>query len=473
MVSESAPLAASGRRIGKWLLPAGLVAFAVVLAGCLAYMAVHPAGRVDLHVYWEGGLIARHVAPPYHQHRAAPLYDWRGYGPQRLKFTYPPFAAAVFALLSYVPWTLLAELSVGASLALFVAVLWLTFGGLGWRGKARWAATLLAAAVLLWTEPVLRGIYLGQVNLALVALIVWDLGQPDTRASRWWKGAGVGVVAGIKLVPLIFIPYLLLARRFRQAALASGAFAATMLVGFLVLPGDSLRWWLHGLLFQADRVGFIGWAGNQSLPGLITRLSGSMAAGKPVWLVAAAATGVAGLACAAVLDRAGHRLAGLLACALTGLLVSPVSWDHHWVWIVPGAAVAAHYAAGAMQRGARWHTAGFGVLAAGLVALYGAWPGSLWGTPHVPGTFPFGVIWVPPHLIGPQLSRLGERPWFPEYHWNGTQLLTGNAYVLGGLLLLVILAILAVRTARARTNSQPARHQPRYPLHVPVPPVAR
>jgi hypothetical protein len=64
MASESVPPAAIGRRVSKWLLPAGLVAFAVVLASCLAYLAVHPGGRVDLHVYWEGGLIARHVAPP-------------------------------------------------------------------------------------------------------------------------------------------------------------------------------------------------------------------------------------------------------------------------------------------------------------------------------------------------------------------------------------------------------------------------
>ena len=67
----------------------------------------------------------------------------------------------------------------------------------------------------------LRTIYLGQVNLVLLALILWDLSQPDTGKSRWWKGFGTGIAAGIKLTPLIFIPYLLVARKFRQAAMAA------------------------------------------------------------------------------------------------------------------------------------------------------------------------------------------------------------------------------------------------------------
>ena len=292
------PPGASGRHAGeRLLLAAALVAFGAVLAGYLTYMAVHPPSwtlnLVDLHVYRDGGLVARHAVPPYSPHRAAPLYEWRGYGSLRLKFTYPPFAAAVFALLSYLPWAVLAGFSVAASLALLVAALWFTLGGLGYRrNRLRLAATLLIAALVLWTEPVLRTVYLGQVNLALMALIVWDLSQPDTKASRWWKGAGVGIAAGIKLIPLIFIPYLLLTHRFRQAALACGAFAATVLAGFLVLPADSARWWLHGLFLQTGRTGFIGWEGNQSLPALITRLSGSIAAGKPIWLAAAAVTAV-------------------------------------------------------------------------------------------------------------------------------------------------------------------------------------
>jgi alpha-1,2-mannosyltransferase len=458
------------------LAATGIIAFAVILGSYLAYLAIHPFGwtldPVDLGVYRSGGLIVRHVRPWYDPHLAAPLYDWPGYQNLHLKFTYPPFAAVVFAVVSLIPGRALSPLSVVANIAALLGALWFTFGGLGYRrGLTRLGATLLAAAAVFWTEPVIRTLYLGQVNLVLMALVIWDLCQPDTRrpgASRWWKGAGVGVAAGIKLVPLIFIPYLLLTRRFRAAAVACAAFAATVAAGFVVAPADSARWWLGGLFLNGGRTGFVGWEGNQSLRALLTRLSGSVAGAEPVWLAVALVTAVAGLACAALLDRAGHPLPGLLACALTGLLISPVSWDHHWVWIVPGVAVAAAYALRAMRvpamepartgqpaatpaplrgrRARQWLAASYWALAAAMLVVYGAWPGSLWGEPNDLGQFSLGVIWQPPDTDPEVYYRYGDRPWFAEYHWRGVELLTGNAFLLGGLALLAILIAAAIRT---------------------------
>ena len=401
---------------------------------------------------------------------------------------------------------MLPALSVAVNIAALLAALWFTFGGLGYRrGLTRLGATMLTAAAVFWTEPVIRTLYLGQVNLVLMALIIWDLCQPDTRrsgASRWWKGAAVGVAAGIKLVPLIFIPYLLLTRRFRAAAAACAAFAATVAAGFAVAPADSARWWLGGLFFNGGRTGFVGWEGNQSLRALLTRLAGSVAGAEPVWLAAALLTAVAGLACAALLDRAGHPLPGLLACALTGLLISPISWDHHWVWIVPGVAVAAAYAVRAMRApagpshpaasparpgqpqadgpravrwsqgsgprtlhwpwaarwlpAARWPAAGYWAAAAAMLIVYGAWPGSLWGEPNDQGQFSLGVIWQPPSTDPEVYYRDGDRPWFAEYHWHGTELLTGNAFLLGGLALLAVLIAAAIRARLPGRSPTPA-----------------
>src|SRR5258708_33993272 len=219
-----------------------------------------------------------------------------------------------------------------------------------------------------------------------MALVIWDQCQPD---RRWWKGAGIGLAAGIKLVPLIFIPVLLLTRRFRQAAVASGTFAVTVLLGVGVLARDSHRWWGGGLFGHRGRTGFAGWEGNQSLQATIPRLTGSVSGAQPTWLVAAALTAVAGLWCAAVLDRAGHRMVGLLTCALTGLLISPVSWDHHWVWIVPGTVAAAVYAVRARRAATRWAAAG---LAARIVAAFAAWPGRPWGLPGAAGGGPRGTV---------------------------------------------------------------------------------
>jgi alpha-1,2-mannosyltransferase len=539
------------------LAMAGIIAFAVILGSYLAYLAIHPIqwtlDPVDLGVYRSGGLIVRHVRPWYDPHLAAPLYGWPGSSDLHLKFTYTPFAAVAFALVSLIPWPVLPGISVVGNIAALLAALWFTFGWLGYRGLTRLGAALLTAAAVFWTEPVLRTIYLGQVNLVLMALIIWDLGQPDlgrSGASRWWKGAGVGVAAGIKLVPLIFIPYLLLTRKFRTAAVAGAAFAATAAAGFVVAPADSARWWLGGLFFQGGRAGFVGWEGNQSLRGLLTRLAGSVAGGAPVWLAVAVVTAAAGLACAALLDRAGHPVPGMLACALTGLLVSPISWDHHWVWIVPGVAVAAAYAVRAMRapgapsvagapgraspagasgtasrwwkgtggtraevatvpgaagagsrpsaadsvapapsgaaqpspravrsaagvspsaadrsrlrwrRSVRWPAAGYWALAGGMLALYGAWPGSLWSRPEDLGQFSLGLLWQPPNTDPAVYYRDGDQPWFAEYHWHGIELLTGNAFLLGGLVLLGVLIAAAIR---ARVTTSPTGTTPGSP----------
>ncbi|MBO0776806.1 MAG: DUF2029 domain-containing protein, partial [Actinobacteria bacterium] len=287
------------------LLAAGGAAFAAALAAYLGYAFTHPQHwtlyPVDLGVYQSGGLIVRHVRPPFDPHLATPLYGWPGYDGLHLKFTYPPFAAVVFAAVSLLPWRVLPGLSVAVSAGLLLAAGWITVRAVGSRGtrlrpgRALGAALLLAAAGL-WTEPVIRTLYLGQVNLALMVLILWDLTRPAARPGRWWQGSGAGIAAGIKLVPLIFIPYLLLTRRYRQAAVAMAAFAATVAIGWAVLPADSSRWWLHGLFVRGGRAGFAGWEGNQSLNGLVTRLAGSVAAAQPVWLAAAVLTAAAGLA---------------------------------------------------------------------------------------------------------------------------------------------------------------------------------
>jgi alpha-1,2-mannosyltransferase len=424
---------------------AGVIVFAVMVACYCTFIVTHPMDRwldpVDLHVYRLGGKVVAQKAPAYNPRLAAPLYGWRGHG---LKFTYPPFAAMVFTVLLLPSWTLLLKLSIAANIVALAVAIWATLGALGYRaGSARLGGTLLLAGALLWIEPVQRTLYLGQIELLLMALIMWDLGQPD---RRWWKGAGVGIAAGIKLVPLVFIPYLLLTRRYRQAGVAAGTFATTMLLGAVYLPSDSRVWWLDGLFLKGSRTGFPGWEGNQSLQALITRLSGSIAAGEPLWLAAACVTLIVGIASAAALDRAGHRTVGVLTCALTGLLVSPISWDHHWVWVVPAVTVLVVYGfrARGSLRGA--FLAGAGL----LTAIFGAWPGFLWGEPVDLGGFSEGLIWIPPNTNPGTFAKRGDRHWYPEYHWHGLQLITGNLFVLAGLVLFVQLALLAMDSEAAR-----------------------
>ncbi|MGH3254880.1 MAG: glycosyltransferase 87 family protein [Streptosporangiaceae bacterium] len=430
---------ATGRDHPRWLLPACAVALAAVLAVYVADLVTHlpvMAAMRDLVVYREGGLIVRHVSPAYQPHLASPLYDWTGRN--GVQFTYPPFASVIFAVASVLSWTVLRWAMTLASMAALGLSLWLTFGALGYRDRTavRLAATLGVSALALATEPVQQTLALGQVNLLLMLLIVADLLTVGVGGrTRWWHGIGIGIAAGIKLTPLIFIPYLVLVRRYRQAATATVTFAATVVLGYAILPRDSGRYWVHGLVFNANRIVFLGTRGNQSLRGVLTRVAGSVTAGTAPWFAAAALVLVIGVAAAALLYRAGHPVPGMLACALTGLLVSPLSWDHHWVWVAPGLALLVHL--GAQARGAirAWWWAA----AAVLFGVFGAWP-QFWDLAQA-GLTPAGLFWYGPATY---FAR-GDQPWYHEFHWHGLQILAGNSLVLAGLVALIALVLAAVR----------------------------
>jgi len=454
------------------LLWAGAAAFTLAVVGWVTYWLLAPYTAVfpvDLTVYLDGGLIVREVAPYYDPHAAAPLYDWGGYSDLALKFTYTPFAAIAFALASFASTSVVTAGSVVVSIAALVAALWFALGGLArqdgglvpWDRAGRAGLTLLCAAAVFWTQPVLRNLNLGQVNVVLMALIVWDLCQPSVRRTgkaRWWKGFATGIAAGIKLVPLVFVPYLLATRRLREAAATLAGFAFTIALGFAVLPRDSTDWWLDGVFAKGSRAGFVGWAGNQSLYALISRLSGSIAAGTVPWVIAAVIALAAGIAAAAALSRAGHEVPALLATALTGLLVSPISWDHHWIWIAPGFLAAVVYAArhwGAARRRA-WSLIG---LAAGILIAFGAWPDALWEKARNLGRFSLGFLWGPPNTNPILYVEHGDQPWFVEYHWHGLWLLAGNAYILAGLAIFLVLCgtALAVRHPGGDGGAQPRK----------------
>src|SRR5439155_93248 len=205
------------------------------------------------------------------------------------------------------------------------------------------------SALALQTWPVAYTLHLGEVNLILAALIGADLfgsrggsggsSPPElaehSRDGAWWQGIGTGLAAGIKLTPLIFVAYLALTGRLRAAAVAAGTFAVTVAAGFGGLPGPSRTFWLGGVFYNQNRVGDPANPSNQSLAGAVARLAGTADPPRQWWLVAVFAVGLAGLTVAVWAHRRGYRMAGFGCCAVTGLLVSPMSWTHHWVWAVP------------------------------------------------------------------------------------------------------------------------------------------
>jgi alpha-1,2-mannosyltransferase len=449
---------ARDKRFETRVMLVGVAAFVIILGGWLVYAFTHPESTtlypVDLGVYRNGGLIVRHVSPPYNGTEYA-LYDWPANN-QALKFTYTPFAALFFAVVSFVPWSALPRITQVANLIFLFIAAWCTMGALGYRDRrVRLGGALLGFAIGLLTEPVFRTLYLGQINLLLMAAVIWDLCQPE---DRRWKGIATGLAAAVKLTPLVFIPYLFLTRKYRAAWVVTGTFLATIVLGFAVLPHDSSDFWLHGLFISDGRTGFVGWTGNQSLRALTTRLAGSIHAGSVPWLVTALVVTVAGLWAAAMLNRAGHAMLGLLTAALVGLLDSPITWDHHWVWVVPGLMVAGHYAVRFWQAGRRLVSVGCAALAAALLLIFAPWPGSLWGVPTTgAGDFTKGLIWAGPYTPVKIFIAIGDQPTFKEYHWAGLQNLAGNAYVLIGIALLILLVAVAFRSRRQlRADGPPA-----------------
>lgn len=423
---------ASGRR-GWWLLTLGLLAFAAVIAVYVDDLVHHLAAMTqmrDLAVYRAGGLITRQISPPYNASKYAALYSW--HGAHGASFTYAPIAAIIFAVGSVLSWLALRWAMTLASFAALLLAAWLMFGKLGYTDRrVRAGATLLVAAVAMLTEPVEVNLALGQINLVLMLLVVADL---MSVRRHWWTGAGIGLAAGIKLVPLIFVPYLLLTGKFRQAAVAIGTFAVTIGIGYAVLPHDSGDYWRDGMFFNANRIIFLGTRGNQSLRGMLTRFIGSVAWADHKWLLAAAVAGVAGLVIAAMLERAGHPVAGMLGCALTGLLISPLTWDHHWVWVALGLGYLGHLAVQArgLVRAAWW------LAFAAVLFVFGCWP-QFWD-PNA-GLSPAGWVWYGPT----RFFAYGDNPHNPEYHWNTLQSIAGNSFVLAGLLILIGLALAAFR----------------------------
>lgn len=284
-----------------------------------------------------------------------------------LPATYPPFAALLFVPLARIPAGALQFASVLCNVALLALLIHLSCRLAGLRAKYRTPSLIVATALAVWLEPVFQTIVFGQINLALTCLVLWDLTRPDGARG---KGLAIGIAAGIKLTPGLFAVYLLLTGRVRAAFVSLAGFVGTLLLGVVALPGASVEFWTERL-YETGRVGSPWIVDNQSLQGLVDRLLHTTHAGG-VWVAAAGLTAVVGMAAARRTGLgAGREAWGILCTALTALLVSPISWSHHWVWCVPLLAVLATYV-----RSDPWRRAAWAVLALVFTAR------TMWLVPH-------------------------------------------------------------------------------------------
>lgn len=333
MQEQATPHAPLLDRAGKLALPllAGLVSWLVPLAFQDGWPEV---GMADFMIYLDGARTAAEGGQLYRDGSHA--------------FVYPPIAAVLFW-----PFTL--------GPAIVWKVVWAVAGWLGViavvhrMGLRSWPASVVSAAVIATCTPVTLGTDLGQIQLLLTCAVVLDLVPgpelpgPVGRAARRLplpQGWLVGLMTAIKLTPGLFIVHLLLQRRWKPALVASVSAAAFTLVGFLVYPQYSLDYWRR--LLQTGSVGFSSdpiYLDNQSFEGATLRLFRLDEVGDVLGTVLSVLTVLVGLAAAYALVRAGHEAPAVAVVGIATALASPVSWTHHYAWIVPLAvALVTHHA---------------------------------------------------------------------------------------------------------------------------------
>ncbi|WP_030991222.1 glycosyltransferase 87 family protein [Streptomyces sp. NRRL S-1813] len=359
--------AADGTRTGRPVRGQGIARPRVVLAAALLMASlaglwmlyqVQPLPMSDIAVYRAEGQAASVGGDLY----GFTVTKWA------LPATYPPFAAVLFIPTTWLSLGTLKIIAVLVNAALLALLVHLSCKAAGLGKADRTAPVVLAVTALgLWLEPVFQTFVFGQVNLALTCLVLWDLSRPD---GARLKGFATGIAAGIKLTPAIFAVYLLVTGRVRAAFTVLGGFLASALLGWLVLPAASIEFWTQRM-FETGRVGKVWIVDNQSLQGLIARVLHDPEPGL-LWAVPALLTAAAGLyAARRVYLRRGLDSWGVLCTAATALLVSPISWSHHWVWCVPLLVALA-----ARTRGHAWRRA----LPAAVTLAFTA--RTMWMIPH-------------------------------------------------------------------------------------------
>jgi alpha-1,2-mannosyltransferase len=339
-------------RAHDWTWP--VVSATIGALGVTILATVHR--QIDLGTYLLGG--AHALRPDLYR----VLYQ-----PTHLGFTYPPFAALLFAPLSHLPilfdQLVFSWLSLVALFGVIAVSIHVTCRTLGRRAILWWSLLLVTPVGLL--DPVRETLLLGQVNIILALAVIADMTM--VRPGR--RGYLVGLAAAIKLTPLILVPYLLFSRQRGAWQRALASFVAAGALTALVAPSTSRTYWLHAV-WRPNSAGWLPWVGNQGALGVTERLLHHGISATSTFVLVAGVTGV-GLWIAVKAYQASSPLLGFLVIEATESIASPVSWSHHFVWVV----LLIAWLALAPDR--PLHGAWWAVLVAALF-----WAAPIWWVPH-------------------------------------------------------------------------------------------
>lgn len=302
-----------------------LICLAPVLVGLYVAATTFGGGRflpwrpvmVDLEVYRRAGAVLL---------QGGDFYTLPG----SLPFLYPPFAAVLAVPLAVVP---VAGAQIGWTVAGILALL----AVLHRFGLTGWVLSLVGTATVWFIEPVTETLALGQLGIFLVALVVLDL-VPGPRVFRRRllpQGTLTALAAAVKLTPAIFVVYLLAVRRTRTFVAAVVTGLAVTLASAAVAPRASLGFWSRLAHGDTGLGHSIIYSTNQSVIADVARVGGLSGAATATGLLLSALVAALGVWAAVRWYRAGDVAMAVDLCGLASLLASPVSWLHHFVWVVP------------------------------------------------------------------------------------------------------------------------------------------
>jgi alpha-1,2-mannosyltransferase len=263
-----------------------------------------------------------------------------------LPFTYPPLSAIAFCPFAWLhmPAASVAITALTLVLLIVSTVIVLTsldvwntstlVPGPAWLRRL-WLAVVIVAPASIWMEPIASNFAFGQINVVLMTLVIADC-MP--RRTPWPRGLLLGVGIALKLTPAVFLLYFLLRRDGRAALTALASFAAATLVGFLLAFGDSWEYWTH-TVHHTDRIGSAALNTDQNIAGALARIGLGEHERFLLWVACCLAVLALTIWAMRRVLRAGEPTLAVICVALFGLMVSPVSWSHHWVWVLPAVLV--------------------------------------------------------------------------------------------------------------------------------------
>ncbi|MDU0349708.1 glycosyltransferase 87 family protein [Actinomyces sp. MRS3W] len=400
-------------------LKRALVSPAAALIGWVALaLSIYPTlwGKDGSAIFKLDAWIYHHAVTQWHA--GGSLYEWYANPAQQLwPFTYSPFAAWVFTPLTWWPDRATQVALVVATPVCTAITAWAVLHALGAARRVAWgAAPWLALGAVLLLEPVPKTMEYGQINAVLMMLVALDL--LVVPASSRLRGVLAGLAAAFKLTPAIAVLVFLARRDWRGAATMVGSALGTTALCWLISPRESAQFFFSAM-WDSSRAGFTDYSGNQNLKGLVARWLPEqlwdvvwgvlvVAAVAAAWLLLvrlnrlrppadarptasslatvpsptdAGATPTTDNPSAAVgasnerpirtprapgfpLPDGVIQVVQTSVAMVLGLLVSPISWSHHWVWCLPALM-------GLVAAGLAWATPSLLVAAATGAAVFG------------------------------------------------------------------------------------------------------